>query len=460
MTMTDINQIIQNRFIAPLHRPRRDLVGIEFEFPVVHLGNRPADIDLLQEMTVAFIETFQFQHYETDDDGRIFHAQKDENGDSLSYDCSFNTLEFSFGTESDMNIVYRRFQKYFSFIENYLLPHDHLLTGLGINPNYQYNRNIPIENGRYRMLFHHLSSYPDYPEKVCHAYPNFGMFSCASQVQLDVDDTNVLLALNTFSKLEPFNSLLFANSYFKDSLHRFYCSRDYFWNDSMQGYNSHNVGMCETDLHSEEELVNYMAGESMYCLERDGKYINFAPTVIRNYFEKDSIRGEYWDGAKYRKIIFSPRPEDIAWHRSYKFEDLTFRGTIEFRSCCEQPVGEVMTVAAYFAGLMETLPELAGLLGHDSSLYRRGYNAAELRQIINAGGVPDFADRKDLTKSLLSILDLARVGLTRRGYGEEHFLEPLYSRAEKLISPAQQMELDLNAGIPADKIVRDYAKLS
>lgn len=455
--MTNLHQIIQNRFIAPLARSRRDLVGVEFEFPVVQLEDRPVDLDLLQEMTQAFMDTFAFEKFEKDDNGRIFHVLDPKTQDSLSYDCSFNTLELSFGTESDMNIIFKRFCNYYTFIQNFLTPRKHMLTGLGTNPNYKTNQNEPIANGRYRMLFHHLSSYPKYPEKVCHNYPNFGMFSCASQVQLDVDKENVLEALNTFSKLEPFNSLLFANSYFRDKNRKFYCSRDYFWGQSMQGYNPHNVGMCETQITSLDELVEYLAGESMYCLERDGKYINFAPTILRDYFSSESIHGEYWNGTGYETIDFQPRPEDIAYHRSYKFEDLTFRGTIEFRSCCEQPVSDVMSVAAYFTGLMEVLPKLSELLAKDASLYRHGYNPSELRCQINSDGLPEFADRNEVRKTLLRILDLAKEGLQKRGYEEEHFLAPLYKRAETFTNPALEVESAIKNGVPKNEIVRRYA---
>lgn len=457
--MINLEEIIRERYIRPIHRKRQDFVGIEFEFPVVHFGNRPVDVDVMQDLTREFISHFGFDRYGKDDNGKIFNTQKTENGDDLSYDCSYNTLELSFGIESDMNTIYKRFQDYYYFIEEYLVPREHTLTGLGINPNYLYNENVPVANGRYRMLFHHLSSYPKYPEKKCHKYPNFGMFSCASQVQLDVDEKNVLLALNTFARLEPFNSILFANSYFVDEENHCYCSRDHFWRDSMQGYNPHNLDMYETELHSMDEIVDYIATESMYCLERDGKYINFAPTTLSEYFRSDSIHGEYWDGKQYQEIDFEPRPEDIAYHRSYKFEDLTFRGTIEFRSCCEQPVSDVMTVAAYFAGLMESLPELKGLLDNDTSLYGHGYNATELRRIINSSGVPDFADRDEVRKLLLAVLDLSRNGLNRRGYGEAHFLDPLYERARTLISPAKKVELEIKNGVPKDDIVREYAKL-
>ena len=455
----ELSRIIKNKYIAPLHRTRSDLVGVEFELPVVHFGGQPVSRDLMQALVEAFIQRFHFDRYARDDAGRIYTAQNIESADDLSFDCSFNTLELSLGCLSDLNVIDRRFQAYYRFIQDFLLPYDHTLTGCGINPNYRVNENVPVEKGRYRMLYHHLSSYPDHPEKKCHNYPNFGMFSCASQVQLDVDEDNVLLALNTLAKLEPLNSLLFANSYFEDDNVSLLCSRDYFWRESMQGYNPHNLDMYETELGSLNEIISYIATESMYCLERDGKYINFSPMTLHDYFSSEAVEGEYWDGSGYRTIQFRPEPEDIKYHRSYKFEDLTFRGTLEHRSVCEQPVADIMSVSAYFAGLMECLPELKGLLDADTTLYGNGYNATELRRIVNVEGVPEFADPAGVQRLLLSVLDLAESGLHRRGYHEEHFLKPLYSRAEALKNPAQVMREKLSRGESADDIARDFAKM-
>ena len=181
--------------------------------------------------------------------------------------------------------------------------------------------------------------------------------------------------------------------------------------------------------------------------------------TLHDYFSSEAVEGEYWDGSGYRTIQFRPEPEDIKYHRSYKFEDLTFRGTLELRSVCEQPVADIMSVSAYFAGLMECLPELKGLLDADTTLYGNGYNATELRRIVNVEGVPEFADPAGVQRLLLSVLDLAESGLHRRGYHEEHFLKPLYSRAEALKNPAQVMREKLSRGESADDIARDFAKM-
>ena len=45
-----------------------------------------------------------------------------------------------------------------------------------------------------------------------HSYPEYGTFSGASQVQLDVEYDKLVLTMNTFSRLEPIKVLLFSNS--------------------------------------------------------------------------------------------------------------------------------------------------------------------------------------------------------------------------------------------------------
>ena len=407
-------------------------------------------------LTDAFISKFHFDESSRDDDGHIYSVMKRANGDGLSYDCSFNTLEFSFGIEKDLNVIYERFGRYYTFIQEFLSDHHHTLTGMGINPYHEINDNVPIANGRCRMLLHHLQSYKKYGDTILfHHMPNFGLFCAASQVQLDAQKDTVIDTLNVFAKLEPIKTLLFANSLYGDLL----CSRDHFWRHSLHGLNPHNVDTYETELHSVEELIAYIRSMSIYCLERDGKYINFAPTPLEQYFASESITGEYFDGQRYRTITFNPSLEDLAYLRSFKFEDLTYRGTIEFRSVCEQPVSEIMAPSAFHAGLIEMVPELKALLDADKSIYQQGYSPFELRALFNHRDLPVFLERGAASDLILQVLDLAKLGLEKRGMGEMHFLTPLYDRARKLLNPARQMAEGLEAGIPLEYYIKAYAKL-
>lgn len=459
MTEETLRNAIEEKYIVPTRQNRKKLIGIEFELPIVNLSGEAVDFEVVHALAEAFASRFHLTKVSRDEEGNLYCAASADNGDSLSFDCSYNTLELSFGAEQNLQILYLRFVQYYTFLQNFLMEYHYTLTGMGVNPNYAVNRYEPIHSERYRMLYRHLTSYRKYQNTVpFHDVPQYGMFSCASQVQLDVTEQNIPEVLNTFSKLEPIKALLFANSYWDrrpDSL----ISRDYFWRNSLHGLNPHNLGAYETTFQSTEEVIQYITTMSMYCTMRDGKYINFAPTPLRTYFSKETITGEYFDGERYQLIAFHPEISDLQYLRSFKFEDLTFRGTVEFRSVCAQPVRESMSAAAFHVGLMRNLTALTALLEQDKVLYRHGYHAVELRDLCGRRTIPDFVDSNRLRMLLLQVLQLAEDGLVQRGYGEEIFLQPLYRRAEQLTNPAKQMLLDLENGMTMESLILSYASL-
>ena len=71
-------------------------------------------------------------------------------------------------------------------------------------------------------------------------------------------------------------------------------------------------------------------------------------------------------GKKKAGILHKKNMKDL---RTFKFADLTYRGTIEYRSACEQPITDVFTHAAFHAGLAEVIDELSDLLAPDHVLY-------------------------------------------------------------------------------------------
>lgn len=456
---TQLDEALYRKYIKPTRRKRRPYVGVEFELPVVNLSGQAVDFAAVHALTDEFIQTFGFDLTGRDDDGYVYSAQRTDNGDGLSYDCSYNTLELSFGVETDLNVIYQRFVQYYSFIQDFLKQYHHTLTGMGINPHYRVNLNEPIHNGRYRMLYHHLSSYKKYGNAIpFHHNPNFGLFSCASQVQLDVEEDEIAETFNTFTKLEPLKSIIFANSLWGEH-GELLCGRDQFWRNSLHGLNRHNVDMYNVAFDSVQDVLSYIKSMSLYCVERDGKYINFAPTPLEEYFSADSVTGEYYNGNGYSSITFAPRTEDLDYLRSFKFEDLTYRGTVEFRSVCTQPVRDIMTTSAFHTGLLENREKLTERLNSDTVIYHKGYNASELRSLFNRREFPKFFDQAAVSDLLTDVLDIAKEGLQRRDLHEEHFLEPLYERARQLSNPARVIAEGMDAGNTMEQYIKDYATL-
>ena len=228
--------------------------------------------------------------------------------------------------------------------------------------------------------------------------------------------------------------------------------------NSTHGVNQHNVGMYDCDINSVEDLLSYISTASIYCVEREGKYLNFPPVNILEYFTLDSLTGEYTENGKAYQMKFSPQPEDISYLRTFKFEDLTYRGTIEFRSSCCQPIGDVMTVAAFHLGLMDRTDRLKKLIEADNSIYHNGYNAAELRHQLVHRDLPKYVDSDGVYDLARKVLELSFEGLEQRGQGEEKYLEPLFERVKNRTNPAKTMLDRLKNGEDIYSIVKSYAE--
>ena len=459
---TTLSSALDARFFAPLRRPRTRRVGVELEFPVWNLTQGAAtDFAAVHAATGDFLSRFAFSSQLRDDEGKIYRATDPVTGDELSFDCSYNTLEISFGPGENLIETHRRFIAYYTTLQEAFGRQGHALTGMGINPHWRENRPDPIGNGRYRMLLHHLKSYSKYGgSPQFHDHPEFGLFSCASQTQIDADEETVVPVINAFNLLEPFKAVLFANSPFGPR-NETLCGRDSLWSKSLHGLNPHNCGMYAVTLRSLADIAGYLESTSIYCVERGARYINFAPVPLRDYLGQGTIVGEYWDGAAkcHWKCLFAPSASDVAWLRPFKFEDLTQRGTVEFRSVCEQPVREAFAAAAFHAGLAEDVDALSSLIASDSVLYGHGCGATELRSLMIRREWPSFIDRQALTAQLHGILDLAEDGLARRGFGEESLLAPLRRRADTLASPALEQVERLERGETIESIAADYGSM-
>lgn len=461
MTKQEIMDRLYDRYIKPTENKKNCYIGIEIEMPIVNLEHRAVDFEIVHTLTAAFLKEFGFIPTGIDEQGNIYSALNKENGDIFSYDCSYNNMEFSFGKESELHTIHGRFCRYYNFVQDFFRPYNYTLTGMGTNPNRLVNNNIPIENGRYKMLFHHLSSFSKYAclPMYFHRYPQFGMFSSASQVQLDVTKEKLPQTINTFNQLEPIKALLFNNSVLLNENEDLLCCRDMLWENSTHGINPHNVGMYDCEIKTVDNILNYISTTSVYCVERDGKYLNFKPVNVLEYFNIDTLTGEYIENGVVRSMEFHPQPDDISYLRTFKFEDLTYRGTIEFRSSCCQPISDVMTIAAFHLGLLNKTAELDELIKNDTSLYNNGYNAAELRRQLVCRELPAYINQDGLYELSKKILDLCKEGLCERGFGEEIYLRPLYERVEKRTNPARSMLDRLKNGESINEIIKDYGKV-
>ena len=131
----NITDALDARFFAPLRRPRTRRVGVELELPVWNLTPGAAtDFAAVHAVTDEFLSRFPFSDTALDDTGALYRARDPATGDELSFDCSFNTLELSFGPDENILETRKRFLAYYPALQEAFSRRGHALTGMGINP--------------------------------------------------------------------------------------------------------------------------------------------------------------------------------------------------------------------------------------------------------------------------------------------------------------------------------------
>ena len=452
---------LYDEFIKPTNQ-EKNFIGIEIEIPIVNLDKKAVDFSIVHKITEKFQNYYDdFKTDGIDYDGNVFSLKNPKTDDIVCYDCSYNNIEFAMGKERDLFTINDRFCEYYSFVKESFEEHNHTLTGMGINPYRKYNVNEPIPSERYLMLYHHLKSYNNYNDVPMHfhKYPEYGMFSSASQVQLDVTRENLVKTINVFSKIEPIKALLFSNSVLLDENKHLTCFRDALWEYSTHGVNPHNIGVYDVDFRDIDDLQAYLESLNIYCVMRDGAYINFPSMNLLDYFSREYVRGEIYCNGTYREIDVKPCISDIKYLRPFKFINLTFRGTVEFRSICTQPIRDSMCVAAFHLGLKDKLDELEELIGNDYAIYHKGYTAGELRKLLIKDEIPAIFDKNELCRLSKDIVDLASQGLGERGIGEETFLSPLYDRIKRHSNPGRDLIESIHNGVEIEKLIKDYGRI-
>lgn len=445
-------ELLRERYFFNLKQSTDLFVGIELEFPIVHLSGRAVDFQVVFSLFSELVEKLPFSIEKTDNNGQAIQLVSDENEDRILFEVGYNTLEFAFDKALTISEVEQRFNRYMTVIQPFLKLHDHLMTGMGVNPFWDKNDNRPVASQRYEMLMAYLKM-GDSGETKTDKYYQFGAFIQGSQIQLDVTAENLIATINAFNAIEPVKAWLFANSYLWHAQLDSLIARDVFWESSMHGTFSENVGVFPKPFLDQEDFLDYLNKTVLFTTSVSDETYYFEPIQTHDYFNHDEIPGFDLLG---RDIVLTPSPHDFDMHRSYQYQDLTTRGTVEFRSTCAQPMSDTFSVAAFHLGLMCELPALTDFLadhsfyedyGRDYPLLRRRFSDRELNQ----------EALTDILAFSGELLALASLGLEKRGFGEAIYLAPLYQRIKTRENPAQKSLRLFEAGKSLSEISEIFA---
>ncbi|HET1578891.1 TPA: gamma-glutamylcysteine synthetase, partial [Streptococcus pneumoniae] len=254
-----------------------------------------------------------------------------------------------------------------------------------------------------------------------HHFPEYGTFICGSQVQLDISKTNYLRVINAFTQIEAAKAYLFANSEFSGADWDTKISRDIFWEESMHGIYPENVGVNARLLNDEADFFDYLNHSAIFTAERDGQTYYFYPIQAGDYLATSEIQAFALNGDE---VIIYPQEKDFETHRSYQYQDLTTRGTVEFRSVCTQPLDRTFASAAFHLGLLVNLDKLEAYLETAPFFKVFGYDYKSLRRQFSKKNLTD-EEETTIIEFSKDLLLLAEEGLVVRNKEEMTYLQPL-----------------------------------
>ena len=414
-------ELLKKRYLKNIKENPDLFIGIELEFPIVNLEGKATDGEVVKDLFRYLPSVLGFTIEKVDDFGNPIQLFDPVSQDTILFEVAYTTIEFAFGKAESIQEVEERFNFYMATIQNKLGEANHAIVGCGLHPNWDKNENCPVTYPRYQMLMAYLNLSRSKTSRGLHDFPEYGAFICGSQVQLDVSRSNYLRVINAFTQIEAAKAYLFANSEFSGADWDTKISRDIFWEKSMHGIYPENIGVNARLFKDEDDFLDYLNHSAIFTAERDGQTYYFYPIQARDYLATPEIQAFSLNGDE---VLIYPQEEDFETHRSYQYQDLTTRGTVEFRSVCTQPLDRTFTSGAFHLGLLVNLDKLESYLeaapffkvfGRNYKFLRRQFSKKKLT-------APEEAAIVDFSRDLLQ---LAEEGLKMRNKHEMTYLQPL-----------------------------------
>ena len=416
MTKQQAIKLLKEKYLSNMKEDSELFVGVELEFPIVEINGNKTNIEVTKNLFRTLANLLDFKVEKMDDDQNPIQLVHCSSKDRILFELSYNTIEFAFEKAHSIDEVAERFEAYLKIIQPILQEDHHEIQGHGIHPQWQENDNSPVKIERYKMLMAFLAM--NGTGMKTHPYPSYGAFICGNQLQLDVRRDNYIRIINAFNKIEAAKAYLFSNSEFSAEAWDTKITRDIFWEESLHGYYKENVGIYPKDYQSEEEFFNNLARTAIFTAARDDQSYYFKPIRVKDYLDQKEITAYTADG---NEKIIKPVKEDLKQHRSYQFQDLTARGTVEFRSVCTQPLETTFAPIAFELGLFVQLENLENYLEHCSFLKNEKQDYRKLRKKYSKKILSE-KEEETIQSFSKDLIDMARAGLIKRGYGEETFL--------------------------------------
>lgn len=323
-----------------------EYVGAEIELPIINL-KEPFIVEkvVIQELFKSFLE-LDFIINNTDNGKNVISIKNPNNGDTISLEYSYNTIELSLNKELSIFELEKKFLKYYKYIQSWLKKKHYKLCDTGINPNYKIIDKKCLNQDRYNIIERILLN--DVNDTL---YSQFCAYCCSIQTHINVEKENLVNVLNTFTKIEDIKDNIFANSYMSET--NLNNSRKFLWENSNFGPN--NVGKNKI-YSSIEDIHDDYLNRNLFFVERNNEFLLLnKKTTLYEYFKKSKVSATDKNN---KEVIVKPSVDDIENFRSYKSVELTKYGTLEIRTDCTQKKDNIFKLVAFNLGVSISSEEI------------------------------------------------------------------------------------------------------
>lgn len=451
MSKLDYKNIIYEKFIKPFKKHNKLLIGLELEFPIINKDKKEVDGSIIKELIKTLIKELNFKVLVKDLSGVPIRISN-RIGDAITFEYSFNTIEFILKETDNILEFEKRFREYFLFVQKFLSSRGHLLTGLGLNPNFKNFLPTPLNTSRGKTL----KSFSCSKGKDIKDYiPNCFAFTCGNQIHLSFPEEELIDNLNFLSSLSWIAAKLFSNSTDLTKSLLFHknliCVRDLFqiiaWGESTK--------TRDEKYKNINDIIEDIALRYISLIKRKGMFYLINPVKVKDFFKASKVKAkDFTSEESIKEIFIYPQKTDINTFRPYRRIDISKFGTIEMRSDCQQKASEVFAPVAFYTGALLSKDKIIPLL----SKYKSISNSQKRKDVIILEQEKWIND-KEFLNLIKTVLELISSALKKRGKGEEFFLKPLFKRAKTLKSPSEECLSLLKKGKSIEDIVTINSKL-
>lgn len=452
ITLNAARQFFKDSFAADI---TRRLVGIEYEYPIVQLANgegTPYEVvlslyDQLAEMgwslhrdgaTNVVIEA-RLPYQSSDGTLKSHHM--------ITTDAGYHTLEIGLAPTVTLQESETELKRLVALVLDIIEPMGATILGYGIQPITRASHDNLAARGRYEFLYDEYTRGADYlNDLVLYATPTneygaailreYGIFTltAAGQTHVDVGRDEAIPLINALNITSGLRIAMFANSpVWQQEVSSYKANRELFWE---WGWRTRaNQTGIPPRFQNLDHYLDYIFDFRGFMVQRDDQYYKMDNSRPFRAFFNDgrqtmiALNGDLVDvEAQIEDIHFQC---GTAWFTSRL---QSYHGTIEDRCPGNQPPDAHLSSSALLLGLVENQQaflSFAEQFTHD--------HAATFRLAAAKYGMDFEHPDMNLPAKAQELVELARDGLLRRGFGEEQYLAQLSDRVAAHRCPADDV---------------------